>query len=311
MNAEHISRFCRWLEKEKGYSPHTVTSYRTDLEECAALAKAKELVTFDGKDVRTYVASLFGRCKSSSVARKLSALRTFYRFLLREKVVDRDPTIGIMAPRLEQTMPSVLTIDEVFGLLRAPDTTGAPGLRDRAFIEVLYSTGMRVAELVSCNVDDLDFATGMVRVLGKGKKERYVPLGGPAQDAVRDYLPLREQLVEGRKKRGHGETVVALFLNGRGARLSVRSVERLIKQYGIQAGIATTVTPHGLRHSFATHLLEMGADLRTVQELLGHASLSTTQKYTHLNADYLMKVYDKAHPAARSRKRGDKGATNG
>lgn len=311
MNAEHINRFCRWLEVEKGYSPHTVTSYRADLEECAALAKTKELVMFDGKDVRAYVASLFGRCKSSSVARKLSALRTFYRFLIREKVADRDPTVGIVAPRLEQNIPSVLTIDEVFGLLRAPDTADELGLRDRAFLEVLYSTGMRVAELVSCNVGDLDFATGMVRVLGKGRKERYVPLGGPAIEAIEDYLPRREQLVVRRIKRGHGETVVALFLNGRGSRLSVRSVERLIKQYGIQTGIATTVTPHALRHSFATHLLEMGADLRTVQELLGHASLSTTQKYTHVNADYLMKVYDKAHPAARFRETADRGDETG
>ncbi len=233
------------------------------------------------------------------MARKLSSLRSFYRFLLRENLVDRDPTARLQTPRQDRTMPVFLSVDEVFALLRAPNDGDRYHLRDRAMLELLYSSGLRVAELVGLALASLDFDAEMVKVSGKGNKERYVPVGGPALDALRRYLPQRQQIIRACLARGRQADEQALFLNGRGRRLTSRSVERLVQQYARRAGITVTVTPHALRHSFATHLLEMGADLRSVQELLGHASLSTTQKYTHLNLDHLMAVYDRAHPHAR------------
>jgi integrase/recombinase XerC len=187
-------------------------------------------------------------------------------------------------------------VDETFALLEAPGEKDAYQQRDRAILELLYSTGMRVSELVSRSLADLDFTEEVLTVRGKGKKERLVPVGSPAIEAVRGWLPQRLQLIEQRAGRGREVEKEALFLNGRGSRLTSRSVERLVKTYGERAGITQTVTPHALRHSFATHLLEMGADLRSVQELLGHASLSTTQRYTHLTLDHLSDVYDKSHP---------------
>jgi integrase/recombinase XerC len=193
-------------------------------------------------------------------------------------------------------------VDEVFCLLDAPDRKESLGLRDRAIMELLYSTGIRVSELAGLDLDDLDFVDSMLRVVGKGNKERIVPFGRAADEAVQAYLPHRDQLILARAARGHEPERQALFLNNRGTRLTVRSVERMIREYGQRAGIQVTVTPHALRHSFATHLLEMGADLRVVQELLGHVSLSTTQKYTHVNMDHLTRVYDTAHPLARNQK---------
>ncbi|HKJ65034.1 MAG TPA: tyrosine-type recombinase/integrase, partial [Desulfopila sp.] len=208
------------------------------------------------------------------------------------------PVAGITGPRRGQAIPAFLTVDEVFQLVEEPREGDRYMLRDRAFLELLYSTGIRVAELVSGNISDLDFASEVLSVRGKGNKERLVPVGRPALDAVSSWLSEREGIMRTRIARGRGVEKEALFLNGRGSRLSVRSVERLVKHYGERAGIAQTVTPHALRHSFATHLLEMGADLRSVQELLGHSSLSSTQRYTHLNLDHLSEVYDRAHPLA-------------
>ena len=196
-------------------------------------------------------------------------------------------------------MPSFLTVDEVFSLLETPGEDDRFAFRDRAILELLYSTGMRVAELAGLDVSQLDFSGESVKVLGKGNKERIVPVGRAALEALQSYFSQRLSLLEARVARGHSLEGDALFLNSRGTRLTVRSVERLVSEYAVRAGIITRVTPHALRHSFATHLLEMGADLRSVQELLGHASLSTTQKYTHLNMDYLSEVYDRAHPMAR------------
>jgi integrase/recombinase XerC len=190
----------------------------------------------------------------------------------------------------------------VFSLLEAPGAADRYCRRDQAILEMLYSTGMRVSELVGCNREDVDCTAELVRVRGKGNKERLIPFGRAAREAIEQYLPEREILGIARIQRGQPAEARALFLNGQGSRLSARSVERIIQMYGLRAGIGVTVTPHALRHSFATHLLEMGADLRTVQELLGHVSLSTTQKYTHINIDHLAKVYDQAHPQAKGRK---------
>ncbi|NOX81175.1 MAG: tyrosine recombinase XerC [Deltaproteobacteria bacterium] len=295
-----INNFAGWLEVEKGYSAHTVECYLRDVNEFFRFAgQGGELDDIHAEQIHLFVSSLYSVNSSASVARKLSALRTFFRYLSREGIMSHDPLAGIANPKGGRQIPVFLTVDEVFSLLEEPDDRDRYALRDRAVLELIYSTGMRVSELVSRDMNDLDFDTGMVRIIGKGNRERVVPFGRPAAEALRNYFPRREAMILARVIRGRPPERAALFLNGQGGRLTARSVERLVRAYGERAGIAVTVTPHALRHSFATHLLEMGADLRTVQELLGHVSLSTTQKYTHLNMDYLAKVYDRAHPLAK------------
>ena len=298
-----IRDFTRWLEIEKGYSNHTVSGYKRDLLEFAAtLEKDCRLHQITAADIRRFVVGLHGNNSGATVARKLSALRTFFRFSLREKLIVVDPVRSIAGPKVGRHIPVFLTVDETFALLEAPSPKDTYMVRDRAILELLYSTGMRVSELVSRDLTNLDFKEEMLTVRGKGDKERLVPVGGPAIEAVRNWLLQRLQLLEKRAGRGRPVEKNALFLNGRGGRLSVRSVERMVKMYGERAGVLQLVTPHALRHSFATHLLEMGADLRSVQELLGHASLSTTQRYTHVTLDHLAEVYDKAHPFAQNKK---------
>lgn len=297
---ELITDFLRWLTHEKGYSPHTVAGYQHDLLEfIATLADGITVQDIDASTVRQFVVSLHGQNNAATVARKLSAMRSFFRFLQRQKVVVSDPLAGISGPKIAQLIPVFLTVDEVFLLLETPNENDSFMSRDRAILELLYSTGMRVAELVSRDLEDLDFEDEILKVRGKGNKERLVPVGRPAREAVQVWLSRRQQLMQERAARGLVLEKKALFLNGRGSRLTTRSVERMVRFYGERAGIPQTVTPHALRHSFATHLLEMGADLRSVQELLGHASLSTTQRYTHLTLDHLAEVYDKAHPLAK------------
>lgn len=290
----------RWLSLVKGYSANTIDGYQRDLAEFTeTLEKGvgpEDIVT---DDVRSYVISLHGKNSASTVARKLSALRTFFRLMVQQKIIVKDPMAGIYAPKMGTAIPVFLTVDETFALLEEPSEKDTYQLRDIALLELLYSTGLRVSELVSRNLIDLDFTEEVLRVSGKGRKERLVPVGKPALEALQKWLPLRSHLIRARAERGKGVEKDAMFLNGRGGRLSVRSVERIVKQYGERAGILQVVTPHALRHSFATHLLEMGADLRAVQELLGHVSLSTTQRYTHLTLDHLSAVYDKAHPLAK------------
>ena len=300
MLTEYIDSFIIWLTDEKGYSPHTIVNYRRDLLEFAADAgKEIDIKKIDIHTIRNYVYSLNNKNKSSSVARKLSTLRTFFKFLEQESLIGQNPMGSIAMPKQEQHIPVFLSVDEVFALLESPGAEETFGARDRAMLELLYSTGMRVSELVACNMANLDFDIEMVRVRGKGNRERLVPMGEPAIKTLRDYFIQREVQLKNRLQQGKKFDGEALFLNSRGSRLTTRSVERLIAAYGRKAGIDKPVTPHVLRHSFATHLLEMGADMRSVQELLGHASLSTTQKYTHLDMVHLMKVYDKAHPRAR------------
>ncbi len=297
---EYIQLFVDWLAVEKGYSGNTVSCYGRDLKEFANQTGPESPVTeINSLQVRAYVYTLHGRNKSSSVARKLSSLRSFFRFLLREGTITADPMGTISMPKQGKYMPVFLSVDEVFTLLEIPNADDTFAARDRAIMELLYSTGMRVSELASLDLPALDFTTGMVRVTGKGNKQRLAPMGNPAMESINAYLGQRDNLQQDRLRRGLDLDGDALFLNTRGSRLTTRSIERLVKMYAQRAGIASRVTPHALRHSFATHLLEMGADLRTVQELLGHASLSTTQKYTHLNLDHLNKVYDQAHPMAR------------
>jgi integrase/recombinase XerC len=299
MNTDHLADFISWLKIERGYSLHTVDGYSRDVAEffaCVGGEVALPLITRE--HISTYLASLYSTNSSATVARKMSALRTFFRFIIRQGVMSHDPLAGVAGPKLAKYIPVFLTVDEVFNLLEQPGKQDSFYLRDRAIMELIYSTGIRVSELVSRNMDDLDFATGMLRVKGKGSKERIVPFGNAAAEALQAWFGQRDPLITDRIKRGHEPERLALFLNSRGTRLTTRSVERLVAAYGQRAGIGVRVTPHALRHSFATHLLEMGLDMRTVQELLGHVSLSTTQKYTHLNMEHLTRVYDGAHPQA-------------
>ncbi len=300
---EQIREFVSWLEVEKGYTPHTVASYLRDVQEFRRfIGPEQDLYALDRTAVRQFVVSLHGRNTSASVARKLSTLRTFFRFLARKKPLLTDPLAGVVNPKIGRHIPVFLTVDEVFALLEAPRDQDRYAPRDRAIMELLYGTGMRVSELVALNREHVDQDASIIRVHGKGNKERLVPFGRPAAEALRAWLVQRQALLEACKRRGRPGETESLFLNNRGGRLTSRSVERLVSRYGVRAGIATRVTPHALRHSFATHLLEMGADLRVVQELLGHASLSTTQRYTHLNLEHLNRIYDQAHPQARSEK---------
>jgi len=294
-----IRRFLVHLETERRASAHTVRAYLGDLAQYAAFlaARGAEVVPSSPAVVRAFVAEAAATAGPVSIGRKLSSLRTLYRFLVREGLAPDNPARAVSSPRRPKRLPEVLPEEEVAVLVEAPNAEqGALALRDRAFLELLYASGLRVSELTGLDVGDLDLAQGLVRVLGKRRKERIVPFGGPAAGALRRWLD------EGRPAlatRARGADAEALFLNHRGGRLGPRSVARRISRWVLAAGLPRHVHPHVLRHSFATHLLGNGADLRGIQELLGHASLSTTQRYTHLDWKRLAEVYDRAHPRAR------------
>jgi integrase/recombinase XerC len=245
----------------------------------------------DGMVVRLYLGLLHKKNKKSTVARKLSTLRSFFRFLIRERLIDENPLGSVLTPKQDKHLPHYLPVDDMFRLLDSIDTGTLLGLRNRAMFEMLYSTGIRVSELAGMNVRDVDSEGALVMVRGKGNKERLVPVGGKALKALESY---RRQL---ELERGLSADVDGpMFLNNNGGRLTARSMARILDQEARKCGIEFPVSPHALRHSFATHMLDAGADLRVVQELLGHESLSTTQKYTHVSIDKLMEAYDKAHP---------------
>ncbi len=292
----HVDGFLEYLRVERQMSPHTLRNYRLDLTQFLEFLSANqesrsfEEVTY--QDLRSFLAhSLKGRRKAT-VARKLSALRTFFKYLQRQGVVKRNPARLAPSPKLEKHLPHFLTVDEVFHLLGQAGGDTLAAARDRAILEVFYAGGLRLAELAQLRLADLDLQTGVARVWGKGAKERLAFLGSAAREAVAAYLPHRERLLKERELAGEA----ALFLNPRGGRLSTRGVARVVARWARQAGLSQALTPHGLRHTFATHLLEGQADLRAVQELLGHASISTTGRYLHLNLDYLMEEYDRTHP---------------
>jgi integrase/recombinase XerC len=234
--------------------------------------------------IRKYLSSLHRKNRKSSIARKVSTLRSFYKYLVRERIVPSNPAKNVATPKAEKPLPTALTVDEAFRLMESP--MKRKHLRDQAILELLYSSGLRVSELVGLDGTQLDQELGIVKVMGKGRKERIVPVGKKAMEALKTYL----------KERGDLEENAALFVNSRGGRLSARSVGRLVKKYTRDSGVFRKISPHSLRHTFATHLLDAGADIREIQEMLGHASLSTTQRYTHVSLGKLMEVYDKAHP---------------
>ena len=304
--ARAIDEFEAYVADARRYSPRTVRAYRSDLDRFAGFwegdfgegsAAKTPLSRVDTLAVRSYLASLHrGRLASRSLARHLSTLRSFFRWACREGHLDKNPARALPAPRLPKTLPRAMTLPDTERLLAADEDAPFPE-RDRALFELLYATGMRVSEAAGLDLEDVDFASRLLRVVGKGNKERIAPFGETAEDALAAYLPARAA----RRKKGRAgenDDGEPLFVNARGGRLTTRSMARLLKHRLRAAGLPAEISPHALRHSFATHLLEAGADLRAIQELLGHASLSTTQKYTHLDAARLREVYRRAHPKA-------------
>ncbi|MGC2418749.1 MAG: site-specific tyrosine recombinase XerD [Candidatus Acidiferrales bacterium] len=291
----HVREFLNCLRIEKGLSDNTILAYRRDIEKFAAFATERGLGTREitRSDVVDFLASLYKRrLDSRSVARHLVTIRNFFRFALLEGYIDDDPAATIESPRFRQSLPSFLSIEEVDRLLRQPDTTNIVGLRDRALIEIMYSAGLRVSELCGLRVDDLQLDPGCLRCIGKGNKERLVPVGKQALAIVRKYLrTARPELLR-------GGSSPYLFLNQRGGKLDRITFWKLLGAYGRKAALRKPLTPHMLRHSFATHLLDRGADLRSVQMMLGHSDISTTQIYTHVIEERLKTVYKAHHPRA-------------
>jgi integrase/recombinase XerC len=299
-----IQQFIHYLSLEKNASPHTCRCYRKDLEGFEDFLKSSEMylnsagvveiIRVDRLAIRKYMSFLHRKNKKSSIARKISTLRSFFKYLIREQVISSNPAKSVSTPKVEKTLPTTLTVDEAFRLMESPqslpekpsDVSKENRLRDRAILELLYSSGLRVSELVGLNLNQLNSDLGIARVMGKGRKERIVPVGAKAIEALKAYL----------EDRGVFRGEDPIFVNSFGGRLTTRSVGRLIKKYTRHSGIFRKVSPHSLRHTFATHLLDAGADIREIQEMLGHSSLSTTQRYTHVSMGKLMEVYDKAHP---------------
>ncbi|MGA9667355.1 MAG: tyrosine recombinase XerC [Gallionella sp.] len=292
-NQQYLNGYLAWLRNEKQYSGLTAENYARDLRHLFELAGATPLADLKSHQIRRFIAQLHSRgLGGRSLARMLSAWRGFFTYLMRDHGLADNPCAGIRAPKSPKTLPQALSPDEAARMVDLPAGT-AESIRDKAMFELFYSSGLRLAELVGLNPGQLDLGAGEVRVTGKGGKTRVVPLGRFAVAALKAWLVLRDQMA------GDGE--VALFVGQRGSRISPRVVQLRMKQWGIKQGITSNVHPHLLRHSFATHVLQSSGDLRAVQEMLGHASISTTQVYTHLDFQYLSKIYDAAHPRARKK----------
>lgn len=299
-----ILTFVDTLSSEKAYSENTCRAYLQDLKEFAAFIARKQSGGGGGKGnenfnadkvdalvIRGYLGYLHKKNKKSTVARKLSALRSFFRYLVKHGAVQENPVDMILTPKQDKNIPVYLPVDDMFRLLDSMETDTLLGLRNRALFETLYSSGIRVSELSGMDVDDIDFDTGIIRVRGKGRKERMVPIGRKAVGTIKDYRQrLADEAGVNIEKNG------PLFLNKNKGRLTARSIARILDKLARESGLSIPISPHALRHTFATHMLDAGADLRAVQELLGHKSLSTTQRYTHVSIDRLMETYDKAHP---------------
>jgi integrase/recombinase XerC len=296
-----VELFSEYLSLTRGASPHTIRSYIRDIRQFEDFLSEGEgggkLLDASPDDIRTYLGSIIGERERSSVSRKLSSLRSFYRFLLKRGYIENSPAAVVSYPKGETKLVDYLTVDDVFRLIETAGGDDPSDKRDRAVLELLYSTGIRVSELVGLDISDVDFGESVLKVSGKGKKERVVPAGDPALSSLREYLSVRNESNFGSVKSHIADD--ALFLNMRGGRLTARSVNRIVKKYILLGSMTLNVSPHKLRHAFATHLLEMGAGLRDIQELLGHESLGATQKYTHVTIDRLMEVYDRAHPRSK------------
>ncbi|MBI4115561.1 MAG: tyrosine recombinase XerC [Candidatus Omnitrophica bacterium] len=290
-----VRQFFSYLEAARGASPHTIKNYGTDLKEFFSFLTGKSLAEVDTLLIRSFLAHLKSRGQSkATLSRKLAALRSFFKYLARENHLKTNPVLGISTPKREKKLPHFLDLGEVTHLLEAPSENTWEGKRDRSILETLYSSGVRVSELVGLNQGDVDLLSGLLKARGKGKKERIVPIGEKALHAIRSYLDAMPAPF--RKK--DDSPNAPLFLNRLGTRLTDRSVRRLILKYAKRLSLKSGISPHTLRHTFATHMLDRGADLRSVQELLGHANLSTTQIYTHVTTRRLQEAYTRAHPRA-------------
>jgi len=315
---DHLKAFLAYLKLNRHVSPHTVRAYESDVSQYLAFVagetgkkmSALGPADLDLDSVRLHIAELNKADKArSTVARKLSGLRTFIKYLRREEIIEHDPAAMAVAPKRDQTIPTHLSEPEIARLIETPDTGDALGRRDRAILELFYASGLRLSELVAIDLEDLNLSDRMVRVMGKGGKERILPFNQSTVSALKAWMKDRAAIVAARLPRRIArssktsrpqdlKTSDPLFINYRGTRLTGRSVDRLLRRYVAQCSTRMGVSPHALRHSFATHLLQRGADLRAIQELLGHARLSTTQRYTHVNAAQLIDVYRKSHPRA-------------
>jgi len=302
---ELLDRYINYLRYERNASPHTIRNYQSDLLQfrdylTGGDPEAKvDLGAIDALRIRGFLALLFEReKKKTSIARKLAAVRAFYKFLAKEGVITANPAATVSTPKLNKTLPRIMTEEEMNNFLnRVAEAVpkGEPIMRrDRAILELLYASGLRVSELAGLDLRSVNYGEGMLLVRGKGRKERIVPFGSKARQALEEYLPVRERILMEAKKSGQ----TALFLNTKGARLTSRSVDRLLKKHMVTFGPNVKVSPHSMRHAFASHLLTEGADLRAIQEMLGHRSLATTQKYTQVSIKQLIEVYDKTHPKA-------------
>jgi integrase/recombinase XerC len=302
---ELLERYINYLRYERNASPHTIRNYQSDLLQfrdylTGGNPEVKlDFGSVDALRIRGFLALLFEReKKKTSIARKLAAVRAFYKFLAKEGVLAANPAATVSTPKLDKTLPRIMSEEEMNNFLnRVAEAVpkGEPIMRrDRAILELLYASGLRVSELAGLDLRSVNFGEGMLLVRGKGNKERIVPFGSKAKQALEDYLPIRERILMEAKKSGQ----TALFLNTKGARLTTRSVDRLLKKYMLTFGPNVKVSPHSMRHAFASHLLTEGADLRAIQEMLGHRSLATTQKYTQVSIKQLIEVYDRTHPKA-------------
>jgi len=290
---EKIGKFLRYLEVENDASMHTLRAYKKDLESFSEYVGEKER-DIEMIDIRGFIAlQIRNGLNKTTAARRLASVRSFLNYLCREGFIRSNPAKLVTNPKTEKRLPNFLSVDDAFALIEKPDGIGFLHTRDRAILELLYSSGLRVSEIAELNVDDINTKEGLVKVRGKGKKERILPIGSKAIDAIKTYAV--EKMLLKKKDR-------AMFLNRSGSRLTDRGVRRIVVKYSRMIGINGQIGPHTLRHTFASHLLQAGADLRVIQELLGHSSLSTTQKYTHIDITHLMDVYDKAHPLSTDEK---------
>ena len=301
-----LTRFISHLENERRCSPHTVSAYRRDLNQLLTFARLRldtDDVALGDVDVyllRGWLGTLARTRAAASVARKVAAAQTFFRHLLRRRVITKNPAAELASPKLRRPLPTLCDVDATKEIVETPSSRETPVLaRDRLMLELLYGSGLRVSELVGLNLADVDLASGAVRVMGKGSKERVVPVGGASFQALESYLRMRSGL---RNSKTGQQDPTALLLSVRGKRMGVRRVQSLVHRYGALGAGRADLHPHALRHACATHMLGGGADLRAIQEMLGHSSLSTTQRYTHVSVEHLMAVYDKAHPLASSAK---------
>lgn len=298
---ETIKGFIKYLSSERNVSPHTLKNYLSDLKQFGEFLgkvlkknslSAEDIHKMDHITIRAFLSNLCERGVSkSSLARKISALRTFFNYLCRDSGMMSNPGKMVSTPKKDKKLPRFLSVDEMDRLIKAPDGTDTLSVRDKAILETFYSSGIRIGELIAINIEDINFAEKLIRVKGKGRKERIVPVGSKAVEAIKEYLKVSSEM---RDTESHNSGL-SLFLNKNGKRITTRSVHRIVEKYKKLSGL-WDMTPHSIRHSFATHILDGGADLRSVQEMLGHASLSTTQRYTHVSMDKLMEIYDKSHP---------------